>query len=639
MSRSHFLVEAENIRQTTAYICALLNTPNGGVLDIIRISSYTSPDWRALRDSYCIYIDALLTEQIVPPTDPRNIQEIFPEDYERKTEGYEIILRLRIQNSLAEYYPNLMRCSAFDRIIYTIDNEHRLNTLDSTDVNCTRSAQFGRILQLFAIPVLRTLMHPGKQFLGRESQWGNYVLLCLTVVAICPDEGCTTYSPCKMYRWFLAARNRKQKSLVTVGYIRTPAKNHKVASEIYTNLEYSTFSRMSYHLDTTSLIRVGGSRALQAAYACNWKNTTKKPRCPLYNVVVECGIGAFSNFQQETPLDALNFTSNDAARKESECVLPNVCIRLHELQLHVLYTPPSLSSTLRQIQKLAMLNNMSRIGETENTLPINATSSSSIREKTSGLPQNMDITKCIAGIVSNMNNRTRTAFSVSGKLCKQKLLKLVSRQTTVLRVGDQLNGNQSFETSFREFKSSSASNENELHKTDAGTREKSPSIDDTCTSKILRVHVQRACTYATSFLNTYGGILFMGVNDDGLVSGINAENCMKISSAFRTGLSGVRPVVNQHMTHFIVQRLEPVSKKCRTEETTNFTETKHETKARDKRLIQFAVCDGPAPFYTAGNANSAPAYGRFLASTIPMHSSVLLERLVSYAHSNGYFSS
>ena len=122
----------------------------------------------------------------------------------------------------------------------------------------------------------------------------------------------------------------------------------------------------------------------------------------------------------------------------------------------------------------------------------------------------------------------------------------------------------------------------------------------------------KVCKYVTSFLNAHGGALLFGVSDSGHCLGVT-EDFDTLKKACLVGFKGIRPVVPEHMSFIKKQPLKS-------------TDVDSET-----YLLEFAACEGSAPFYSAGAPLQAPSWGRFLASTAPLHSSVLLERLVLYA--------
>ncbi|KNH08604.1 ATPase AAA [Perkinsela sp. CCAP 1560/4] len=121
------------------------------------------------------------------------------------------------------------------------------------------------------------------------------------------------------------------------------------------------------------------------------------------------------------------------------------------------------------------------------------------------------------------------------------------------------------------------------------------------------------CKYATSFANTHGGLIVFGIGDKGDTTGIFADH-VKVKEAAFVGFKGIRPVVPHHMA--TTEHLPASSQEDAAESAFTFT---------------FAVCSGTAPFYAAGAPMGAPAWGRFLSSTVPLHSSVLIERLVMHS--------
>ena len=130
-----------------------------------------------------------------------------------------------------------------------------------------------------------------------------------------------------------------------------------------------------------------------------------------------------------------------------------------------------------------------------------------------------------------------------------------------------------------------------------------------CVSKFV---TQNAIKYTTAFLNAHGGCLLFGANDSGHLSGTSA-NIEELKRSCFAGYKGIRPVAPQHMA-FI--KALPLGGE----------------KDQAKHALEFGVSHGQAPFYTAGAPLCGPSWARFLSSTIPLHSSVILERLAIFAH-------
>eukprot|EP00760_Papus_ankaliazontas_P033797 PhM_4_TR6745/c0_g1_i1/m.71755 len=154
-----------------------------------------------------------------------------------------------------------------------------------------------------------------------------------------------------------------------------------------------------------------------------------------------------------------------------------------------------------------------------------------------------------------------------------------------------------------------------------------------------------AFSYPTSFLNTYGGVFSYGINDKGVVVGVDLGQLSTVNHAFNHALSQVQPRVPANWYRLDVQRVTSSSKAANfatsnwwdTDASSTATadpqqQTTTSTVEKELGVWQFMIISGQqgAPFYANNQLNNSAVWGRYLASTQPMQTHVLLSRLAAH---------
>eukprot|EP00759_Apiculatamorpha_spiralis_P038128 PhF_6_TR37565/c0_g3_i1/m.55663 len=525
--------------------------PDGGHLVILpppnHVGDRHPSEHRKFIDQTKLVLDAILCDGVCPSVDPRWLTE------EKVTDPHKELVRVAFR----PIGRRVMRRSVYTWRVYSVEENGAMTWIEEPEEGEAPSSW----------------LHPQtlgsmKYLLGRDKVLPHLHGLPMYPLSLVVVAKSVEGHP-SLIRHYLAARCRKRRTYVVVGYVRSVGNEKRVVSSSCTTDEggdatsfLSVSGANDVSLDVESLERVAGGRHGVVTLS------------PPYSLAkVRCGVIGREDGEAET-------------------------IRLYELYAYFTsdgndnnedpMSPPSLTLA----SEVTNLEDLRRLFH-------------EYHEEQHQHSNNSGDKICKPFCDAMRPSQHKVVFPARKQVAHEMQRLTVIPPSSSWKIGSVVSTEESQHVEFK-------------------APLQSQRVDVLAQSKL----VNWSSVYVCAFANTHGGSLLYGVNDQGIVVGVTLPDVESVRGTFQQGMARIYPTLPRNGVSITTVRTTTSNSGNWWEQSSTEQQATNTPPSAPLALIQVVTCGGVAPFYTCGC--HGPAWGRFLASTQVISTAVLLERIDSY---------